>query len=85
MQLVAKNSGITIGLAITIATFLFFGGMTLGSINTSLDSHQSLPAHIGQEKIFVPRAEADIQFNLIRKELEANRRLMEKILIEVKK
>jgi len=85
MQLIAKNSGLSIGLVITLASFMFFGGMALGSIRTTMETHEKLPVHAGQKDLYVPRTEVDLQFRLVRKELEKNRELMEEVLLEVKK
>lgn len=85
MQLIAKNSGMSIGLFITFGLFIFFGGMALGSIRTTIETHENLPSHNGQTEMFVSRSEVDLQFKLLRNEVEKNRQLLDIVLLEVKK
>ena len=92
MQLIAKNSGVSIGLGITLAVFVFFGGMSLGSLNANLDNHEMLEIHKGADKLYVPRTEVELQFEAMQSDIEeikTTQNLMLKtqqaILIEVTK
>lgn len=92
MQLIAKNSGVSIGLVITLAVFVFFGGMSLGRLNANLENHEMLEIHKGADKIYVPRTEVELQFkvmqndiNQIKKTQAEMLRTNQAILIEVTK
>lgn len=40
--MIAKNSGLSIGLALTMAVFIFFGGRELGKMEAELNAHKDL-------------------------------------------
>ena len=42
LTMIAKNSGLSIGLGLTLAVFIFFGGRELGKLEANLDAHELL-------------------------------------------
>lgn len=85
MAMIAKNSGVSIGLAVILGTFIFMGGMALGSIRTTVEAHQLLETHEGAHSLFIPRTEATLQFDAMQKDIEEIKATQLKILIEVRK
>lgn len=44
LTMIAKNSGLSIGLGLTLSVFIFFGGRELGKLESSLEAHERLNA-----------------------------------------
>jgi hypothetical protein len=42
LSMIAKNSGLSIGLVLTVSVFIFFGGRSLGKMEAELEAHKEL-------------------------------------------
>ena len=83
--LIAKNSGISIGLVITLSIAIFWGGVSLGSIRTSLENHEELEMHSGTTKVYVPRTEVEMQFKSMQSDIKDIKDTQRLILLELRK
>ena len=85
MQLIAKNSGMSIGLFITFGAFLFFGGAKMGRLEERMETHQELQTHKGASELFVPRTEVELQFVDIQTDIQEIKDTQKLILLELRK
>lgn len=70
LTMIAKNSGLSIGLGLTLAVFIFFGGRELGKLEASLRAHETLNS---------------VQFTEIKDDIQEIKDDQKEILLEVRK
>lgn len=85
MQLIAKNTGMSIGIFLTFCVFVFYGGERIGNYNARLDIHEGLQTHKGTSELFVPRSEVELQFKAMRSDIEEIKETQQLILLELRK
>ena len=82
---IAKNSSLSIGLAITLAIAIFFGARWLGATEMKIENHEQLDTHEGTMQLFVPKGEVKLQFEYIERELKEIKETQKQILKELRK
>ena len=71
---ITKNTSISIGLAVALAGFIFWFGMSIGQAESRQDSHENLGMHAGTtEKLkeYIPRKEVESYLQGLDKRLES--------------
>jgi hypothetical protein len=81
---IAKNTTLSVGLFITLAVAIFFGGKALGAMEERVQAHEDLEAHEGTKALFVPKGEVDLQFQSVQRQLNDLQAGQKEILKEVK-
>lgn len=70
MTTIAKSTSLSIGLVITLAIGVFFGGVALGKIEARVKAHEILESHEGTKKLYVPKGEINLQFISFQRQLD---------------
>lgn len=85
MTLIAKSSGLSIGLAVTLGVFIFWGGLRLGSLQAKQLAHEELATHKGVPELFVPKSEIELRFKAMEENIKEIKATQKEILQEVRK
>ena len=83
-MMIAKNTGLSIGVFFVLAVAIFFGGVSLGKVETKIETHESLDSHEGTKDLFVPKGEVDLQFASVQRQLNELKAWQKEILKQIK-
>lgn len=82
---ISRSSTMTLGLAIMLSGFLFYGGVRVGNIESNQLSHEAIDMHQGAKDNFVPRNEIEILMRNINTQLQEIKKEQNEIFIILSK